>query len=260
MKKILALMLAMVICLSLWACSKEKNDIPETTHQMLQETEANKVVTEPTKAFKPETDLPGTWKATYVVVDGVELTVAEVSRMGEFRFENCYMVFKTGGKVYFSPDERLYDWSCTEDTAMVDGMECSIVEGKIIMESERFSLIWEKVSDSQDLTDLPENQTEPSTEPSTEPMETSLGMRPEFKEAMDAYKEFYDEYCDFMVKYKENPTDLTLLTQYGKLMNEVLEMDEAFKAWGKEELNDAELKYYLEVNNRVMQKMIDVIG
>jgi hypothetical protein len=91
-------------------------------------------------------------------------------------------------------------------------------------------------------------------------METSLGMRPEFKEAMDAYEEFYDEYSDFMVKYKENPTDLTLLTQYGKLMNEVLEMDEAFKAWGKEELNDAELKYYLEVNNRVMQKMIDVIG
>lgn len=35
---------------------------------------------------------------------------------------------------------------------------------------------------------------------------------------------------------------------------------QAFKAWGKEELNDAELKYYLEVNNRVMQKMIDVIG
>lgn len=34
------------------------------------------------------------------------------------------------------------------------------------------------------------------------------GLRPEFKEAMDAYEDFYGEYCDFMVKYKENPSDI----------------------------------------------------
>lgn len=116
-------------------------------------------------------------------------------------------------------------------------------------------------------TNEPE-ETEP-TEIPTEAPETEAekdqntlvdGMRPEFKEAMDAYEAFYDEYCDFMKEYKENPSDLTLLLKYGEMLTKVAEMDEAFEKWDEEDLNDVELKYYLEVNNRVMQKMIDVIG
>ena len=83
-------------------------------------------------------------------------------------------------------------------------------------------------------------------------------MRPEFKEAMDAYEAFYDEYCEFMVEYQKNPTDLTLLAKYGELMIKVTEMDKAFEEWEEGEMNDAELKYYLEVSNRIMQKLIDV--
>lgn len=47
------------------------------------------------------------------------------------------------------------------------------------------------------------------------------GMRPEFKEAMDSY--------------------------------------EAFEEWDEAEMNEAELKYYLDVNNRVMQNIVDVM-
>lgn len=36
-------------------------------------------------------------------------------------------------------------------------------------------------------------------------------------------------------------------------------MDEAFQAWEDENLNNEELKYYLEVNNRVMQMLVDVM-
>ena len=84
------------------------------------------------------------------------------------------------------------------------------------------------------------------------------GMRPEFKEAMDAYEAFYNEYCDFMVEYKKNPTNLALLTKYGELMTKAVEVDDAFAAWDENDLNNEELKYYLDVNNRVMQKLIDV--
>ena len=105
--------------------------------------------------------------------------------------------------------------------------------------------------------------TEPSTEvPETEPAnEAELvdGLRPEFKEAMDAYEDFYGEYCDFMVKYKQNPSDLSLLAEYADLMERAVEMDEAFQAWEDEDLNNEELKYYLEVNNRVMQMLVDVM-
>lgn len=84
------------------------------------------------------------------------------------------------------------------------------------------------------------------------------GMRPEFKEAMDSYEAFYDEYCDFMKKYYANPTDLKLLTEYANMLQKSSEMGQKFEAWENDEMNDAELKYYLDVNTRVMQKLLEV--
>lgn len=84
------------------------------------------------------------------------------------------------------------------------------------------------------------------------------GMRPEFKEAMDSYEAFYDEYCDIMKKYAENPSDIKLLTSYTDMMTKVAEMSEKFESWENSELNDAELKYYLDVNNRITKKLLDV--
>lgn len=75
---------------------------------------------------------------------------------------------------------------------------------------------------------------------------------------MDSYEAFYDEYCEFMKKYKANPTDLTLLTQYTTMLTKLSDMNAKFKAWKSEDLNAEELKYYLEVSNRVMQKMLEV--
>ena len=62
-----------------------------------------------------------------------------------------------------------------------------------------------------------------------------------------------------MVKYKENTSDLALLVEYADIMERAVEMDEAFQAWEDEDLNNEELKYYLEVNNRVMQMLVDVM-
>lgn len=88
--------------------------------------------------------------------------------------------------------------------------------------------------------------------------EVTDGIRPEFKEAMDSYEAFYTEYCEFMKSYSENPTDLTLLTQYTEMLAKTEEMNEAFEAWDEDDLSSEELKYYLEVNNRVMQMLVDV--
>ena len=101
--------------------------------------------------------------------------------------------------------------------------------------------------------------TEEQTE-SAEAHAAADGIRPEFKEAMDSYEAFYTEYCDFMAKYKENPTDLGLLAEYGQMMAKVSEMDEAFEEWDEDELSSEELKYYLDVNSRVMQMLVDVAG
>ena len=61
------------------------------------------------------------------------------------------------------------------------------------------------------------------------------------------------------VDNKENTSDLALLVEYADIMERAVEMDEAFQAWEDEDLNNEELKYYLEVNNRVMQMLVDVM-
>lgn len=108
-----------------------------------------------------------------------------------------------------------------------------------------------------------EEATEETTEETTEaPEQQELvdGMRPEFKKAMDDYEAFYDEYCDFMKKYQENPSDMSLLTEYTQMLEKLQEMEVSFAAWDEDELNDAELKYYLDVTNRVAKKLVDVLG
>lgn len=101
-----------------------------------------------------------------------------------------------------------------------------------------------------------ETETAEATETSVSTNDT--GIDPDFKAAMDAYESFYEEYCDLLKKYSENPTDLTLIGKYADMMVKAEGMDEAFEEWDEDDLNAEELKYYLDVNNRVMQMLIDV--
>lgn len=75
---------------------------------------------------------------------------------------------------------------------------------------------------------------------------------------MDTYEAFYEEYCEFMIEYGENPTDITLLKRYSEILIKMEKMNAAFEAWDDDEMSGEELKYYLDVNNRVMQKLVDV--
>ncbi len=84
------------------------------------------------------------------------------------------------------------------------------------------------------------------------------GMRPEFKEAMDSYEAFYDEYCNIIKKYTENPADMKLLADYTDMLTKEAEMAEKFDAWENSDMNSAELKYYLDVNNRITKKLLEV--
>lgn len=103
-----------------------------------------------------------------------------------------------------------------------------------------------------------DNNTE-ADEP-TQSGDGSDTIRSEFKEAMDSYEAFYTEYCEFMKEYSENPTDLTLLAKYSDMLVKAEEMNEAFEEWDEDELNSEELKYYLDVNNRVMKMLVDAVG
>lgn len=105
-------------------------------------------------------------------------------------------------------------------------------------------------------TDTAVSTPEPDPVPDKTP-ELVDGMRPTFLEAMNSYEAFYDEYCAFMKEYKEDPTNLTLIGKYTELLEKLTEMDEKFAAWENNDLNDAELTYYLEVNSRVVKKLLE---
>lgn len=86
----------------------------------------------------------------------------------------------------------------------------------------------------------------------------SVGLRPEFKEAMDSYEDFFNEYCDLLELYMENPSDLTLLNRYLEFTTKLVEVEQKFEAWDEEEMTDEELKYYFEVSTRVAEKLANV--
>lgn len=48
-----------------------------------------------------------------------------------------------------------------------------------------------------------------------------------------------------------------MLGEYSDMMQRLADMDETFDEWENDDLNTAELKYYLEVNCRVLQKLAD---
>lgn len=87
------------------------------------------------------------------------------------------------------------------------------------------------------------------------------GLRSDFKEAMDSYEVFFDEYVAFMKKYSESDgSDLTLLSDYMTYMDKYTDMMEDFEAWDSANMSTAETAYYLEVQTRVNQKLLEAAG
>ena len=84
------------------------------------------------------------------------------------------------------------------------------------------------------------------------------GMRPEFKEAMDNYEAFYDDYFKMMKKYEKDPTDLSIMNEYTDMLSKLADMDEMIAAWDISEMNDKELKYFTKVTNRITERLLKI--
>lgn len=85
-------------------------------------------------------------------------------------------------------------------------------------------------------------------------------LRSDFKEAMDSYENFMNDYAEFMKKYKDNPTDTSLLADYADYMTKYADMVEKFDKWESEDLNDAELAYYIDVQARVSKLLLESVS
>lgn len=85
-----------------------------------------------------------------------------------------------------------------------------------------------------------------------------FGMRKEFKEAMDSYENFMNEYVAFMKQYNADPGDWSMLASYLDFLGKYETMCVQFEKWEDDDLNEAEMAYYLEVQLRVEKKLLEV--
>ena len=122
-----------------------------------------------------------------------------------------------------------------------------------------------KPTETPEAADEAEPEESPEPEATPEPTEAPLSqsdIRPEFKEYMDSYEAFMDEYIEFMQKYEkaDSSSAALMLYDYYRLMERYSEFTEKLDAMDESDYTNAEWAYYLEVTNRVNQKLLRALG
>lgn len=101
-----------------------------------------------------------------------------------------------------------------------------------------------------------EKEDDLPTESSSESDTSSVSA--DFKQMMDAYEEFFNEYIDFIKAYSEDPTSAELLARYGDMMSQYSDAMEGISEIDQDSLTGADLDYYLEVYGRITQKLSEI--
>lgn len=81
----------------------------------------------------------------------------------------------------------------------------------------------------------------------------------DFRATMDSYEAFFDEYIAFMQKYTSNPNNaLSMMNDYLNFMNRYSEVMKKMNSIDTSNLSNEDMAYYLEVTNRITQKLLKV--
>ncbi len=243
MKKVFKLVLCMIMSItmliSLSACGeKEKGKVEKETSN----------------------NFSGTWKVDYIDCEGSKFTVDEWIVMEDEDLSKFYIILKDGGKAYIYDGDfgDLENWLKSDNSIMIGDEKCSIVDGKICFDYYGDTIYLHKTSDNQE---IPKEDDSDDAEENIEDEEetvSSTEISTEFKDSMDGYEKFFDEYISIVKKYKDNPTDISILSDYSNYISQYTEIMADFEAWEDEELTTAELAYYIEVQGRIAQKLLEI--
>ena len=80
------------------------------------------------------------------------------------------------------------------------------------------------------------------------------GVTPEFKEAMDSYGAFFDEYVAIMKEYRESGNPASMMAEYGTYMQQYTETMSAISEIDKDTLSEADALYLAEVSGCIATK------
>lgn len=86
----------------------------------------------------------------------------------------------------------------------------------------------------------------------------STSVTPELKEFWDSYESIVDEYIALTEKYKNNPTDMQVLSDYLTILDKYNEFAQKANEYSaqEDEMSTADLNYYLDVTTRVSKKLL----
>lgn len=89
--------------------------------------------------------------------------------------------------------------------------------------------------------------------------DSDMAVNPELKAFLDEYEKFMDEYIDFMKNYNNSDNTAELISDYTSIMQQYAEFAGAIEEYDTDEMSEADAVYYLEVVNRVNEKIAKTI-
>ena len=100
-----------------------------------------------------------------------------------------------------------------------------------------------------------ESDAEQEAPEANDEQSASDSLNPEFKELVDSYETFMDEYLEFFKDFDEN--DEKQMTAFNELMSRYYEISKEIDDWIEEGLSEADEKYLDEVFERVNEKQLE---
>ena len=189
------------------------------------------------------------WEASYgFVIHVSETSKEDFNSYSDTCYESGFHIdYQKGDDYFYADNESGYHLSLNLDNDNIMSIRLDAPDD----ESEK------NEEDQLDIT--PDASSEESSAPEASGSENDI--RPEFKEVMDGYEAFVEEYCEFMKKYSEADSSdiLAMAADYTKLLNEEVEWSQKINELDNGNLNTAEAAYYLEVTSRATQKMLDAL-
>lgn len=181
--------------------------------------------------------------------DYLHITLAGVAKSDFTQYmKDC----KTNG---FTVDYDHYDDNYSAKDA--SGYELSLDYDKVNQTME----IWLDAPEEEETTvaTKPKTTKPKATKKTTSQKSNSTsGVNADFKATMDSYEEFFNDYVDFMKKYK-NSTDITsMASDYADYITKYSDMMQKLNDIKSEDLSTADLAYYNEVNARITKKLAEV--
>lgn len=114
----------------------------------------------------------------------------------------------------------------------------------------------DSVKDNPKTDDNETSVVQAAEEETTTPETTTVDADAEWRQFLNDYEKWYDDYVAFLKKYEQNPTDASLLNDYTKMMEELVEWSEKAEKIEADLANDPEaLKEFTEANLRIMEKL-----